>query len=122
MARKPDERLSSQQLAAFNQTNPVVVRRTLGLLREQGIVSSERGHAGGWQLSQDPAEITLAAVYDALGERFLRPDPVGEDNPPHCAIERKIGSTLSDALSEAEQVLVRRLREVTIAAIAAEMT
>jgi len=29
-------------------TNPVVVRRTMVLLKEQGFVTSEKGHQGGW--------------------------------------------------------------------------
>ena len=46
MAEVPDRALTSEELAGFIHTNPVVVRRTIAGLREAGIVTSGRGHAG----------------------------------------------------------------------------
>ncbi len=48
-------------------TNPVVVRRMMGGLRDRGIVSSEKGHGGGWQLARPLADVTLRDVYEAVG-------------------------------------------------------
>ena len=43
-----DGPLTSDILAKAMDTNPVVIRRILGGLREQGYVRSEKGHGGGW--------------------------------------------------------------------------
>lgn len=119
MAAEPDRPRTSAEIAAHNQTNPVFVRRVLGLLREAGLVGSEKGHGGGWLLARAPEAITLADVYLALGERFLRPDPAGEENPPDCGIERALRGEVDTALDAAEAVLVQQLGRTTIDRIAA---
>ena len=65
-----DGPVTSETLAQCLGTNPVVVRRTMGYLREAGIVTSDRGHAGGWRIHAD-----LGAVADeqeSKGERDKR--------------------------------------------------
>lgn len=77
MAVRPDDALTSDTLSGFARTNPVVVRRVLGALKSNGIVLSEKGHAGGWKLGPPANTITIAGIYLALGDRFLRlPLPV----------------------------------------------
>lgn len=115
MGAAPDDMVQSETLAAFHDTHPVVVRRTLGLLREAGLVSSLRGHAGGWRLAKAPASITVSDVYRALGEHL---DPVpgrGPENPPSCAIERALHGVWDDAVALAEAALLERLSKVNIA-------
>src|SRR5579864_2639388 len=60
-------RLTSEIIAASVGTNPVVIRRQLALLREAGLVESSGGPHGGWELTRDPAKITLRRVRAALG-------------------------------------------------------
>ena len=60
--------MTSETLAECMRTNPVVVRRTMGLLRDKSIVASARGKAGGWTIAADLAQISLRDLYDALGE------------------------------------------------------
>ena len=68
---QPAKQLSSAALATCLMTNPVVVRRILGELREAAIVDASKGPNGGWSLSRPATEITLRDVYSALGERML---------------------------------------------------
>ena len=67
MAETREAPATSEVLAKAMGTNPVVVRRIMAGLREQGYVRSEKGHGGGWTLACDLSKITLRDVYDALG-------------------------------------------------------
>ncbi len=121
MAAQPTRPLRSEDMATAQNTNPVVVRRVLGLLRQAGLVRSAKGHDGGWWLARDAAAITVADVYRAIGEpQFSRPAK-GAENPAHCAIERRLHSTMQTALLQAEAVLTDALSRVTLAQIAQEV-
>ncbi|NUB44184.1 Rrf2 family transcriptional regulator [Fertoebacter nigrum] len=119
MARAPGQPMTSDVIAQHNATNPVVVRRVLGLLRDKGIVLSEKGHAGGWRLARPPATITLADVYLAIGEPFLRPQPLSD--MPSCAVVAAMQGTVLAAMAEAEAVLIRHFTACTIADLGAAM-
>lgn len=116
MASAPERMRSSVEIAAHNDTNPVVVRRVLGLLREAGLVVSGKGNGGGWRLARPAGAITLADVYGALDEPFLRPAP--DDEEPDCPVRRELRTHVEGALREAEALLVDRLAAVTIERIA----
>ena len=115
MGAAPDDMVQSETLAAFHATHPVVVRRTLGLLREAGIVASARGHAGGWRLVKDPASVSVADVYRALGESLDPAPGKGPDNPPTCAIERALHGAWDQAVMAAQAALLERLSRVSLA-------
>lgn len=118
LAVEPDQPRTSATIAKHHDTNDVVVRRVLGLLRKAGLVVSEKGHAGGWKLAKPADEITLADIYLALGERFMRQETKGEENPATCLIERAVRGEVETALNEAEQVLVEKLRATNLSKIA----
>jgi Rrf2 family protein len=121
MANAEGTPLRSEDMARMGATNPVVVRRVLGLLRQAGIVTSAKGHDGGWRLSRAARDISIGDVYRAVGEPFFaRPLP-GPENPAHCAIERALQATVQDALSRAEAVLAETLAQKSIADIAQGM-
>src|SRR5688500_18912282 len=63
--------VTSEQLADMMGTNPVVVRRIMAGLREAGFVTSAKGHGGGWMIACDPAAVSLADIYKAVGEPTL---------------------------------------------------
>ena len=58
-------------LAKAMDTNPVVIRRIMAGLRDQGYVRSEKGHGGGWTLCCDLSKVTLHDIYTALGSPSL---------------------------------------------------
>ncbi|WP_333814621.1 RrF2 family transcriptional regulator [Tabrizicola sp.] len=122
MGAAPDRPLQSEVLAGFHATHPVVVRRTLGQLREAGLVLSAKGHAGGWRLAKPAAAITVADVYRALGEHLDPAPGSGPENPPGCAIERALHGHWNRAVAEAEALLLDRLSRMSIADLSASMT
>ena len=113
MAGEPGRVRTSADIAEHAGTNPVVVRRVLGKLREAGLLSSEKGHAGGWRLAKSADSITLADVYLALDERLVSGN--AEDiEPSRCSVETGLQSRVSEVLEEIEESLVARLRETSI--------
>ena len=110
---------TSEVLAKAMSTNPVVIRRIMAGLREQGYVRSEKGHGGGWTLARDLAEITLRDIYDALG----RPSLLAMGNrteTPGCLVEQAVNTALDKAFHDAEALLLARLGDVTLAALSAD--
>lgn len=108
------EPLTSEQLAGFLNTNPVLVRRTLAGLRERGYVASGKGHGGGWVLSADLNTITLRDVYEAVGSPAVFAMGNRVDNPT-CLVERAVNDALVDAFAQAEALLIARLADITLA-------
>lgn len=116
MATAPDKRHTSAEIAAHAGTNPVVVRRVLGHLREAGLLSSEKGHAGGWLLTRAPKDITFADVYMALEERLVLEHLEWQDD--NCLVENTLHSKITTVMEEVEDTLTKRLATVTIADLA----
>ncbi|WP_127751725.1 MULTISPECIES: Rrf2 family transcriptional regulator [unclassified Devosia] len=118
---QPEDALTSGVLAVCLQTNPVVVRRVLGSLREAGLVGSSKGHGGGWQLARPAPEISVFDVYHALGETLLVRTE-SEPGDPGCAIVRTVDGVMNEVLADAEALLANRLRRLSIAQLAAGAT
>ncbi|EEE36482.1 transcriptional regulator, BadM/Rrf2 family [Rhodobacteraceae bacterium KLH11] len=115
MAGEPDRVRTSSDIADHAGTNPVVVRRVLGKLREAGLLTSEKGHAGGWRLARPPQNISLADVYLALDERLVASDEISE--APACSVEHALQKRVSGVLEEIEQSLVQKLGETSISEV-----
>ncbi|MEO1362684.1 MAG: Rrf2 family transcriptional regulator [Pseudomonadota bacterium] len=116
MAGEPERVRTSADIAAHAGTNPVVVRRVLGKLREAGLLASEKGHAGGWCLARAPQDITLADVYLALNERLVAADETPREAPA-CSVEHALHKRVSGVLEEVELSLVRKLGETSISEV-----
>ena len=111
------EPLTSDELALCMRTNPVVVRRTMGFLRDAGIVSSARGHAGGWAITADLKTVTLRQLHETLGEPAIF--AIGNrQEMPECLVEQAVNAALDTAFAEAEALLLDRFAHVTLADLA----
>ena len=110
---------TSEALAKAMSTNPVVVRRVMAGLRDQGYVRSEKGHGGGWTLACDLAKVTLRDVYEALGSPALL--AMGNrTESPGCLVEQAVNAALNQAFEDAEALLLARFGEVTLAMLSAD--
>lgn len=111
--------MTSETLAQCMSTHPVVVRRTMGLLRDAGLVAADRGHGGGWRIAVDLSKVTLRQLHEALGEPALF--AVGNRSEhPDCLVEQVVNAALDTAFADAEALLMRRFEAVTLAELAAE--
>jgi len=114
-----DHPMTSEEMAGFLDTNPVLVRRVLAGLRERGYISSNRGHGGGWSITCDLARVTLRDVYDAVGAPpFFAMGNRSEKTD--CLVEQVVNASLAQAFDEAEALLIRQLGHVTLADLSAE--
>lgn len=110
-------RETSERIGQMLNTNPVVVRRTLGALRQHGIVESEGGRGGGWKLVKSLEEVTVLDVQRALHEGTILSAPISRDHPS-CPVERASNSVLEEAHAAAESELLKKYAATTLAEIA----
>lgn len=107
---------TSEQLAKMMGTNPVVVRRVMAGLRDQGLVASTRGHGGGWTIACHPKDVTLADIYKAVGEPPLVALGHRSENP-ECLVEQVVNNALSSTFREVEALFFAKLGAVTLAGL-----
>ena len=117
--RRGHEVLTSDQVAASVNTNPVIIRRSLGDLGRAGLVRVRHGAGAGWSLARAPGEITLLEVYDAVGQE----SPFGMHHTEpnlECPVGRGIRPALSQVYGEIEQAVRRELALVSVADVLRE--
>lgn len=117
--RQGRDELTSDQVAASVNTNAVIIRRSLGDLRRAGLVAVRRGAGAGWRLTRDPADISLAEVYDAVEQESLFGLHHTEPNL-ECPVGRGIRPALSTVYGGAERALRRELERTSVADVLAE--
>jgi len=112
--RETDAPITSETLGSMMDVNPVVIRRTLGGLRDAGIVAAGKGHGGGWSLASDLRKVSLADVYESLGVSSAFGIGLREE-APRCPLEREVNRAVGGALAEAEAHLMERFRSIAVA-------
>lgn len=114
LARWDDRTLTSSEIADSLSSNPVLVRRILGNLRDAGLVWSTEGRGGGWSLARRPREITLLDAYAAVEQ-----GPVLSRHPRSpseaCEVGRHMRGVLETEFLDAERAMEQRLARTTIA-------
>jgi Rrf2 family protein len=117
--RRGRDALTSEQVAASVNTNPVVIRRSLGDLRRAGLVEVRHGAGAGWRLARDPEEITLLDVYHAVEQEPLFALHHTEPNL-ECPVGRGIRPALRTVYGSIEQTVRRELGHTSIADVLRE--
>ena len=110
-ARRGYPSLTSERVAASLASNPALVRKALGPLREAGLVASGRGPGAGWSLARPAAQIRLDEVYDALGDDTafaLHPHEPNQECPVGFGIRPVLGELYADADAAVRRTLRRR--------------
>jgi Rrf2 family protein len=117
--RRRRDPVTSDQIAFSVNTNPVVIRRMLGLLQKGGLVRSRRGANAGWTLAKRPDATTLLDVYKAVEEEALFGLHASTPNQT-CPIGRNIQPTLKKIYGGLEKQLRRQLSQTTVQQVLAE--
>ncbi|RUO34835.1 Rrf2 family transcriptional regulator [Aliidiomarina soli] len=111
--------VTSEQMAEMISTNPVVVRRTMALLRKANYVTSTKGHHGGWKLAKPLADITLLDIHHALGDGSIFTIGLSDEHT-QCVIEQAVNEALNDVMNEAEALMLKRFGQITLDKLGAD--
>jgi Rrf2 family transcriptional regulator, cysteine metabolism repressor len=76
--RQGDGPVSLAEVASAENLPLAYLEQLVSRLRKAELVSSTRGAHGGYELTRDPAAITMADVVHALGERIVPMPCVGD--------------------------------------------
>ncbi|MEO3827741.1 Rrf2 family transcriptional regulator [Actinomadura sp. B10D3] len=119
VARNGEDVVTSDRIAGSVNTNPVVIRRTLGRLREAGLVQSQRGNGAGWSLTRPAASTLLLDVYEAMepGELFRLHSTLPNQE---CPVGRGIQPALRRVYGDVDEAVRRRLAGTSIEDVLAE--
>ncbi|MGE7951201.1 Rrf2 family transcriptional regulator [Lysinibacillus xylanilyticus] len=104
--------LTSDYIAGSVNTNPVVVRRMIGVLKKAGLLTSQTGIAG-YDLLIEPKDLTLLAIYQAINgpEQLFA---IHDEPNPDCAVGRKIQCTLEGVYTSVWHAMEEQLQAQTL--------
>ncbi|WP_018753930.1 Rrf2 family transcriptional regulator [Paenibacillus sanguinis] len=105
---------TSEFISGSVNTNPVVIRRIMGMLNKAGLVEVRAGVAG-TKLSRELGDITLLDVYRAV--HVVEEDGLFavHDRPnPNCPVGRNIQASIEPIFSSAQKAMEKTLAAVTL--------
>jgi DNA-binding IscR family transcriptional regulator len=109
-------------IAGSVNTNPVVIRRIMGMLKKAGLVDVRPG-VGGASLLKDPSQITLLDIYRAVNvteeNQLFR---IHENPNIRCPVGRNIEQVLQAELRDAQSAMEQRLAQTTLADLIGKFT
>lgn len=113
---------TSEYISGSVNTNPVVIRRIMGMLNKAGLVEVRTGVAGS-KLSRPLDRITLLDVYRAV--HVVEEDGLFavHDHPnPDCPVGRNIQSAIEPIFSLAQKAMENTLAAVTLQDVVDEIS
>ncbi|GJM77056.1 Rrf2 family transcriptional regulator [Paenibacillus macerans] len=104
-------------IAGSVNTNPVIIRRIMGMLKKAGLVEVRPG-VGGAALLKEPDRITLLDVYRSVNvaeeNQLFR---IHENSNIACLVGRNIENVLQAELKDAQLAMEHRLAQTTLGQI-----
>lgn len=86
LAGQPESRFPASELSTETHLPLPTVSKILKLLCREGLLTSHRGVKGGYSLSKDPHDISVAAMISALDGPIAFTECI-EDTPGSCSQE-----------------------------------
>ena len=112
LAASDGENASSEWMAGSIGVNPVIVRRTMTMLREAGLVNTQKGVAGA-SIAKSLDQINLLDVFKAV-ESEESVFSVHQNPNPNCPVGAKIQTTLEKVYGNAQTAMEKELEQVTL--------
>jgi Rrf2 family transcriptional regulator, cysteine metabolism repressor len=114
----PAEPVKLHTLSERTQVPLSVLEQVMPLLRNAGIVRSERGPAGGYRLNKDPAEISLESVVRLFQGPLAPIACATRKHPEPCPMT--VGCSMRDVWEEVRDATIQILERTTFADLAAK--
>lgn len=114
LAKANGEWLTSDYIAASININPVLVRKEISNLRSKGLVISREGKNGGTMLAKDARQIRVSDVFLATRQGAFLGTARNTPNPD-CPVGKQINRHLDNLYEEAENALIQKLGDSTLA-------
>jgi DNA-binding IscR family transcriptional regulator len=111
---KDSQKVTSEFIASSANTNPVIIRKIMGQLRQAGLIEVTPG-TGGIVLKEKPAKITLLDAFRAVepikdGELFK----IHGNTDKKCPVGKNIGKVLPVYFQGAQDAMTKYLARVTL--------
>ncbi|MDJ0747817.1 MAG: Rrf2 family transcriptional regulator [Xenococcaceae cyanobacterium MO_167.B27] len=105
------EYVSSDAIAKSVATNPVAVRKILGMLVKARFVSSLAGSRGGARLEIDPKKLSLLDIYKAVEQK-----EIFQMHTPHpsCPLAKRVKVDLQQVFDAAQKAMEQQLADKTL--------
>lgn len=110
-------RTTSEFLAGSVGTNPVIVRRILGQLRNAGLITVEQG-IGGVSLAKAPSEISLLDIYNAVEKKEDTIFHFHENPNEACPVGGRIHELLDGELERVTKCMEKELDDIKLSTLA----
>lgn len=113
---------TSEYLSGSVNTNPVVIRRIIGMLNKAGLVDVKPGVAGS-KLAKPLQDINLLDIYRAV--QVVNQDALFavHDSPnPDCNVGKNIQSAIEPIFTIAQRAMEEQLKRVTLKQIVDDIT
>jgi len=106
LAARTDHAATIPEIAEATHVSPPYLRKVMNRLRDAGIVHTQRGTGGGISLAQDPFELTILDVVNAVGRVApIERCPLGlRDHTKLCPLHTQ----LSETIAQMEKTLTSR--------------
>jgi DNA-binding IscR family transcriptional regulator len=105
---------TSEYLSGSVNTNPVVIRRIIGMLNKAGLVDVRPGVAGS-KLARPLDEINLLDIYRAVQVVNQNALFAVHDSPnPDCNVGKNIQSAIEPIFTIAQRAMEEQLKHVTL--------
>ncbi|MCI5775118.1 MAG: Rrf2 family transcriptional regulator [Aerococcus sp.] len=99
------EQFTSEALAELICVNPVQLRNVMRELVAAGYVSSKKGKAGGYAVSESLGGLPLSELFDLFRQTPLDVRVITGRPDSHCEIARNIGDYLAELDAEEHELL-----------------
>lgn len=104
--------LSSDYIASSLNTNPALVRKEIGNLRNFGLITSKEGKGGGYALGKAAKQIRLSEIYQTV-----KPTAGSKHEPnPDCPVGKQINRQIAQLYTSMDNAVIKKLEAITLAA------
>ncbi len=105
---------NSEALARNVCTNPARIRKVMSKLKRTALIEAREGAVGGYRFCQDPKQITLLRVYEAVEMPVVNSCWRSGDPEMDCMVASGMAEVMDGVYREMENCCRQKLGAITI--------